>query len=72
MSQPPDCPVSGTSFKWGKKDMERGSLGGRGGLGVWHWCMRTEVHGMTGQQGPAVQHREPYPIFYDGLYGKRI
>ena len=27
---------------------------GRDGLGVWVWHMHTEVHGMTGQGGPAV------------------
>ena len=46
--------------------------GRRDGLGVWEWHMHTEVYGMTGQQGPAVQHRELYPIFSDNLYGKRI
>ena len=27
---------------------------------------------MIGQWGPAVQHREHYPIFYDNLCGKKI
>ena len=30
------------------------------------------VYGMTGQQGPAVKHKELYPIVFDGLCGKRI
>ena len=47
-------------------------LGGRDGLGVWNWYMHTVVCGMTGQWGPAVWHREPYPIFCDHLCGKRI
>ena len=37
-----------------------------------HAYMHTEVYGMIVQQGPAVEHRECYPIFYDNLYGKRI
>ena len=30
------------------------------------------VYGMTGQWGPAIQHRELYPIFCDNLYGEKI
>ena len=45
---------------------------GRDGLGVWDWHMHTEVYGMTGQQGPAVEHRELYPVSCDKLCGKRI
>ena len=44
----------------------------RDGLGVWDWHMHTELYGMIGQQGPAVEHREPYPIFCDHLCGKRV
>ena len=33
--------------------------GGRDGLGVWDWHMHTKVYGTIGQQGPAVQQREP-------------
>jgi len=33
--------------------------------------MHIEVYGMTGQWGPAAEHRELRPIFYDNLYGKR-
>ena len=29
----------------------------RDGLGVWDWHMHTEVYGMIGQQGPAVEQR---------------
>ena len=28
--------------------------GGRDGLGVWDWCMHTEVYERIGQWGPAV------------------
>ena len=31
----------------------------------------TIIYGVIGQQGPAVQHRELYPIFCDPLYGKK-
>lgn len=34
--------------------------------------MDTEVNGMIGQRGPAVGHRECYPVFCDPLCGKRI
>ena len=34
--------------------------------------MHTEVYGMIGQWGPAVQNRELYPIFCNNLYGERI
>ena len=44
---------------------------GGGGLGVWDQHMYTEAYGMTGQRGPAVQHRKLNPIFCDNLYGKR-
>ena len=30
------------------------------------------MYGMTGHWGPAVQHREPYPVFCGGLCGKII
>ena len=29
--------------------------------------MHTKVYGMIGQQGPAMLHRELYPVFCDGL-----
>ena len=38
---------------------------GEDGLGVWDGYMRTIVYGMTGPQGPAVEHRELYPVFCD-------
>ena len=44
----------------------------RGGLGFWDWHMHTEANGMTGQQGPAVSHRELSPIVCDHPCGKRI
>ena len=42
------------------------------GLGVWDWHLHTVVYGMTGQRGPAVEHRELCPISQDHLCGKRI
>ena len=35
------------------------------GVGDWH--THTVVYGMTGQWGPAEQHRKLYPIFYNNL-----
>ena len=46
--------------------------GGRGWTGVGIGNMLIEVYGMTGQQGPAVEHREFYPAFCDNLSGKSI
>ena len=64
--------------------LPRGQVGGFG-LGVWHWHMHTEVFGIIGQWGPAVEHKELYPIwgpavehrelyppFWDNLCGKGI
>ena len=31
--------------------------------GVWDWHMHTELYGMIGQRGPAVEHKEIYSIF---------
>ena len=42
------------------------------GLGVWDWHVYTVAYGMVGYHGPAIEHRELYPIFCDNLYGKRI
>ena len=42
------------------------------GLRVWDWPMHTVVYGMTSQWGPAVEHRELYPIFCDGPCEKKI
>ena len=42
------------------------------GLGVWDWDMHTKVYGMIGQQGPALEHRELYPMFCTNVCGKRI
>ena len=52
--------------------MGGGREGGMDGLGAWDWHMHTEVYGMIGQRGPAIQHKELYPIFHDNLCGKRI
>ena len=38
---------------------------------VWDWHMHTLVCGMTGHQGHALWYRELYPIFCDGLWGKK-
>ena len=38
----------------------------------WNWHVHTIVYGADGQQGPAVQHRELSPIFFDNIYKKRI
>ena len=46
--------------------------GERDGTGVWDCHMETVVYGMIAQKGTAVQQRELYPIFCDGLYGKII
>ena len=40
--------------------------------GCWGWQVHTVVYGMTGQRGPAIDHKELYLIFRDNLYGKRI
>lgn len=45
---------------------------GRARLGVWDWHVHNEVHGMNGQHGPALYHREFYPKFGDNLCGKII
>ena len=50
----------------------RGQVWGRDGLGVWDWHMHAEVYGMVEKQGPAVEHREPSPVFCASLCGKRI
>ena len=47
---------------------------GRGSnvLGTQDWHVHTNVYGMDGQWGPAIQHRKFYSIFRDNLYQKRI
>ena len=52
--------------------LPKGIGGGWEGLGVQDWQRHTEVDGTIGQQGPAIQHRELYPIFCNDLCGKRI
>ena len=51
------------------RDQTCGCQGGggreRGGLGIWGWQMQTITFRMDKQQGPAVQHRELYPISWD-------
>ena len=62
--------ASGVALEKTKKKRKRKTMvtkgdrwgSGRDGLGVWDWHMHTKAYGMTGQWGPAVQHRELYPI----------
>ena len=37
----------------------------RDGLGVWDQQMQTIIHKMEKQQGPTVQYRELYSVYYD-------
>ena len=56
-----------------KHDYQRGQVGcGVDGLEIWDWHLQADVYGMIGQWGPAVQHRELYPLFCDNLCGNRI
>ena len=59
-----------TDFK-DKLMVTKGDRWGRDRLGVQDWHMHTEVYGMTGQEAPAIQHRELYLIFCDNFCGKR-
>ena len=34
--------------------------------------MHTEIYGMIDQRGPAMWHRESYPVFCDNICGKRV
>ena len=50
----------------------KGERRGRGAgmdWGIWDWPMHTIVCGVDGQWGPAIEHRELYPVFCDNLYG---
>ena len=38
---------------------------GRDGVGVWDQEMETIIYRMDKQQGPTIQHREPYSISCD-------
>ena len=49
----------------------KGDRWGEGWTVVWDGHTHTELYGMVGQQGPAVQHRELSPIFYDHSHGKK-
>ena len=44
----------------------------RDGVGVWGQQMQTIICGRDKQQGPNVQHRELYSIFYDKPMEKNI
>ena len=60
------CRTETGSHDFEKAWFPKGAGRGREGWGgLWEWHMRTEFCGMTGQQGPAVQHREPHPVFCD-------
>ena len=50
--------------------VEVGGEGETAGLGL--ASAHIYVDGMTGQEGPAVEHRELCPIIRDQLCGKRI
>ena len=52
-----------------------GQVGGQKqwtGVRGWDWHMQTEVYRMTGQQEPAMSHRERYLIFCDNICEKII
>ena len=51
---------------------DRWGRGGKDGLEVWNCYTHTELYGMIGQRGPAIQHKYFYPVFCDNLCGKRI
>ena len=58
---------------WKIYGYQRGQVGGGwNALGLWDWHMHTEGYGTICQQGPAVWHRELYPIFCDNLCGEII
>ena len=63
--------VTGPLGLWGSSSISS-PLPNKSDLLGWNWHVRTEVYGVTGQRGPAVQHRELYPIFRHHLCGKRI
>ena len=43
---------------------------GRDGQGLWDWHMYTDVYGMMGQRGPAVQHRKLPSILWLSMWEK--
>ena len=49
-------------------------FGGEGMDGAWVWHMHSEVYGMTGQWGPAVEHREhpPANILWSSMWEKNL
>ena len=57
-----------TKQKWTYRHREqtfgcqRGRDVGEGQIGSWDWQMQNSICRMDKQQGPTVQHREPYPI----------
>ena len=40
---------------------------GEGNLGVRNWQIYTTIYKIDEQQGPTVEHRELYSIFYNNL-----
>ena len=79
------CGIFKKGYKWNYLQTERDSqnlktnlwlqkgTGGerRDGLGIRDWHLHTEVYWTIAQWGSAVWHRELYPLFCDGLCGKR-
>ena len=45
-------------------------MGGGGWTGGWDWHMHAVLDGPNDTWGPAVQHRELYPVFCDHPGGK--
>ena len=58
-------------MKLSTKQKLRGN-GGRDGVGDWGQQMYAFIYRIDKKQGPTVQHRELYSIYYDKPYWKRI
>ena len=50
----------------------KGERWGSDKLGGWDGPVHSTVYKIDNQQGPTVEHRELYSIFYNNLNGKRI
>ena len=59
------------TYGYQRGQVRRGAWG-KDGLGVWDWHRHTEVCGMTGQWGPALVHRELYPVSCDHLWEENL
>ena len=62
------CAEQKQAHRLGKTWRPKGT--GPGADGVWDGHRRPEVYGVTGQRGPAVEHRELYPVFWNHLGGE--